>query len=89
MTTLHPFELTLILAAIVLALEMLTGALVFLSFSVGLFAVAGMEFLFSNFNFSRDILFFAIIAVMTFVGLRLTLRAKGDTKIAEKDINDY
>jgi membrane protein implicated in regulation of membrane protease activity len=89
MMALHPFEQTLILAVFVLALEMLTGAFVCLSFSIGLFAVAGVEFLFSNFDFTRDILFFAIIAVTTFVGLRLAHRAKGDTKIAEKDINDY
>jgi membrane protein implicated in regulation of membrane protease activity len=85
----QPFEVAMAMAILVLALEMLTGAFVFLSFSTALFAVTGAEVFFRDFSFKRDVLIFATVSVATFIGLRLAFRTKGDTMITKNDINDY
>lgn len=89
MMDLQPYEVALILGVVILALEMLTGVFICLSLAIGLFSVALTEFLSQNFHLERDVLIFAVVALGSFIGLRLTFRSKGDVKTAREDVNDY
>ena len=89
MMDLQPYEVALILGVVILALEMMTGVFICLSLAIGLFSVALTEFLSQNFHLERDVLIFVIVALGSFIGLRLTFRSKGDVKTAREDVNDY
>ncbi len=89
MMDLEPYEVALIIGVVILALEMISGLFICLSIAIGLFSVALIEFLSQNFHLERDVLIFAVVAIGSFIGLRLTFRSKGDVKIARKDVNDY
>jgi membrane protein implicated in regulation of membrane protease activity len=86
---LHPYEVALALAIGLLAVEMLTGALFFLSFSIGMFLVAGAEFFWSDFSLGRDVFLFVAGAFVPFIGLRVFFRGKGDSKVVDGDVNEY
>lgn len=89
MMDLQPYEVALILGVVILALEMMTGVFICLSLAIGLFSVALTEFLSQNFHLERDVLIFVVVALGSFIGLRLTFRSKGDVKTAREDVNDY
>ena len=89
MTTFHPFEFFLTIAVIVLALELVTGFFVCLSFSIGLFLVAGAEIIFYRFNLERDVLLFAVGSIISFIAFRIVFRGNEDNKANEGDINEY
>lgn len=89
MMDLQPYEVALILGVVILALEMLSGVFICLSLAIGLFSVAMVEFLSQNFHLERDVLIFVVVALGSFIGLRLTFRSKGDVKTAREDVNDY
>lgn len=89
MMDLQPYEVALILGVVILALEMMTGVFICLSLAIGLFSVALTEFLSQNFHLERDVLIFVVVALGSFIGLRLTFRSKGDVKTARGDVNDY
>lgn len=84
-----PFELALGAAVVLAALEVVTGTFVLLGFCVGCLAVAAAEALSGNFNFGRDTLLFAAVALIAIIVLRLAFARPGDTTISKGDVNDY
>lgn len=89
MITFHPFQVFLTIAVIMIALELVTGLFVCLSFAIGLFLVAGVEIIFHKFNLERDVLFFAVGSIVSFVAFRIVFRRSEDSKVNEGDINEY
>ncbi len=89
MTWIQPFEVTLALSVVLLIVEMFSGAFVFISFSAALFIVSMVQFILHNFSPYRDVSIFIVVTVASFLGLRLTFKAKGDTKACKGDINEY
>lgn len=89
MMNLQPYEVALILGVVILLLEMVTGVSICLSISIGLFSVALVQYLSHDFQLVRDVLIFVLVAMGTFIGLRLVFRSKGDVRTARKDVNDY
>lgn len=85
----QPFEISLIVAALLLVVEMFTGTFVFLSFSISTFAVSVFEFCFNGFSLKRDLLIFVVLTIASAVVLRFCFRRKGDTKAAHEDVNKY
>ena len=72
-----------------IAMELVTGLFVFLSFAIGLFLVAGADIIFHKFNLERDVLFFAVGSIVSFVAFRIIFRIRGDSKVNDGDINEY
>lgn len=89
MTTLQPFELSLLAAIVLLGLELLTGTFIFLSFCVGLVVVALVQAFTGRFTLGRDALVFSAITIGTMILMRSVFGAAGDTKRSHKDVNDY
>ena len=89
MTWIQPFEVTLTLAIVLLIAEMFAGAFVFVSISAALFIVSIVQFILHNFSPYRDASIFIVVTVVSFLGLRLTFKAKGDTKACKGDVNEY
>ena len=89
MITFRPFELSLAAALILIILEVVSGAFIFLSFCLGFIAVAAVEALTDKFVLGRDLLLFTAVAILTVVILRVVFRRRGDTKRAQGDVNDY
>lgn len=85
----QPFEISLIVAALFLLVEMLTGTFVFLSFSIATFVISIFEFCFNGFSLKRDLLTFVVLTIISAIVLRFFFRAKGDTKVAHEDVNKY
>lgn len=89
MNTLHPFELALLAAVVLLILEVFTGTFVFLSFCLGSLSVAGAEFMTGTFALGRDSLLFGTISALAIIALRKLFGRSGDAKRPNGDINDY
>ena len=83
------FEVALGLGVLLAGLEVIAGSFVFLSFSLGCFVVAGVEFVSGQFVLGRDVAVFAVIGVLAVVGLRMGFYRAGDSRRAEGDVNDY
>jgi predicted membrane metal-binding protein len=87
----HPFEISIAGAIILLLLELLHGFSVFiyLSFAASLMIVAGVEYFSHRFSAMRDTFIFASFSICAFICLRVVFSNKHDVKRSEKDINTY
>ena len=86
---LHPFEIALLLGALLLLLELITGTFVIVCFSPALFVIALVEFVCGNFNPWRDTALFFLLVIGFSLVVRLIFRRRGDSKSTGSDINDY
>ena len=89
MITFQPFEVSIAAAVILLILEIVFGTFMFLSFCIGCFAVATIEYFTGNVSLGRDLFVFTTTAASVASALRLGFRSPGDTKRARGDVNDY
>jgi membrane protein implicated in regulation of membrane protease activity len=84
-----PFAIWLIAGAVLIGLEMLTGAFVALSFGLGCFGVALVEFLSGEASMIRDLLVFGVLTIVSIVALRWMFGRKNGQHVAKADINRY
>lgn len=87
--TVQPYEITLGLAALMLAIELLTGVFSVVCLSPALLIVGGVEFIFHDFSLFRDCFIFVVVAVLSSLAVRLIFKKSGDSKSVTSDINDY
>lgn len=86
---LHPFEIALILGAVLLIFELLTGSFVVVCFAPALFVIALVEFMFHGFNLLREFLVFVVVVIGASLMIRMVFKNQEDAKKSTKDINDY
>ena len=87
---LSPVEFFLVAGFGFLILEIITGGLIFLGFSIGAFCTALLYFFFSQLEISTVIIFFTICSAISFVVLRNFFKKSNETKaIEDGDINQY
>ncbi len=84
-----PYAVALIVAFAFGVIEVLTGTFVFLSFGLGCLAVAGVDAAAGGFWLVRDTAVFAVVSCLAVAVLRLRFGHAGDSKRAERDVNDY
>ena len=79
-------ELSLVLAAVCLVIELLAPAFLFLAFAIGLLPVALAQYLGGGFVLGRDALIFGVSALLATVLLRRLLSRRN---AATQDVNRY
>lgn len=83
------FQITLIIAFVLAACELLTGAFVMLGLGFGALVVAAVQWLGGGLHVNRDLLIFAISAAAAFVAFRKLFRRKDDQQDSATDVNRY
>ena len=87
--SLQPFEISLLLAVGLLAVELITGSFVVVCFSPALLLVALVEYIWQDFDLLRDLLVFLLALLLATLTVRRLFKKPGDSQSTGKDINDY
>ena len=82
-------ELAVLLGLLFLILEILHSSFIFFGFAIGAFFVALLYFIGFAPSTTTVMMSFTVTSVLAFLVLRKLLKGKDDTKIADKDINQY
>ena len=84
------WQISLLVALGLGVVELVTGSFVFLGFAIGMVATSLAQALTGRFDVNRDLLIFALSAIVAFVVIRRLFRRRDDTRVAERDdINRY
>ena len=83
------YQWTLIAALVLGMAELLTGSFVLLGLGVGALAAGLVQWLTGGASISRDLLIFAVVAVLSFLVFRKLFRRSDDQQSADGDINRY
>lgn len=86
---LSPVEFLLLVGFGFLILEIITGGLIFLGFSIGAFCTAFLYFFFAKLEIATAIILFTICSAISFVILKNFFKKSSETKAIEGDINQY
>ena len=85
----EPYQITLVVAFVLAAAELLTGAFVLLGLSVGALAVAATQWWTGALVINRDLLIFSLFALAAFVVFRKVFRKPQDQHASTEDVNRY
>ena len=84
------YQISLIMAFALAIAEVMTMSFILLGFSLGMLAVAGVQYLFNGYSLNRDVMLFALVSAVSFLVIRKLFKKKSDlTRLAEDDINQY
>ena len=84
------YQISLLIAVGFAIIEVLTFTFLFLSFSIGMMAVALSQYLFAGLSWSRDIVIFSVVSVLAVVFCRLVFKKRTDQiQPLEDDVNRY
>lgn len=83
------FQITLIIALVLAAAELLTGSFIMLGLALGGCAVAITQWLGGGMSINRDLLVFAVASLLAFVACRRIFRKTQDQQDAANDVNRY
>ena len=84
------YQISLIIAVGFAIIEVLTFTFLFLSFSIGMIAVALCQYFLNGLSWSRDIVTFSVITVIVVVFCRLIFKNRTDQiQSADEDVNRY
>lgn len=89
MSTLELYQITLVIALILVVIEMTSGSLLFLGFAIGLLPVAAVHFFTKELAFGRDTGIFAIVSALAFLTLRRYLKHRNDSRMNKGDVSTY
>lgn len=84
------YQISVAVAFALAIAEVMTMSFILLGFSLGMLAVAGVQYLFTGFNLNRDLMVFAGVSAASFLSFRVLFKRKSDvTPLSGDDINQY
>jgi membrane protein implicated in regulation of membrane protease activity len=87
----EPYHWALVASMTFLIIEMITGTLIFVGCAVGVLPVVLTLYITDTVVWERDLALFAMVSVITFMGLRKYFKKPGDQTQSHRneDINRY
>lgn len=83
------YQLIYLVALVCIILEIFTTSFFLLGVGFGLIAVAMTQQLLGTTNYTRDLLIFMTITIVSFYIFRIVFKGKKDVDIIDNDINQY
>ncbi len=84
------YQISLLLAVVLAIAEVLTLSFILLGLSVGMLAVAMLQYLGGGLSLGRDVLVFALASLLAILLFRRIFRKRSDQQVLEQDdINRY
>lgn len=89
MMSLANYEYAILIGFGFLIIDIVTTSFIFSGFAIGAFSTAILYYLVNAPEISTVIMCFTVFSTPTFFLFRRVLRRNDDTKVADKDINQY
>ncbi len=83
------YQVSFIIAIALALFELMTGAFIFLGLSIGVMAVAMIQWITGQMSLNRDLIIVAVIALADCLLFRHFFKKPQDQEAPNKDVNQY